>query len=786
MRHQSGSQPCASLFRMGIEPTAETGHAPRLGIDRARHRAQVGSQELQLEPRAFALLAELAAHPGEVQDKQTLFERVWQRRVVGDAALSQAIARIRRELIRCGGDSEWIRTVHGVGYAFDGPMESPVPASEPDAPVSVLPAGTAQPSQRRRFMPHWALVTALLALIALGWWRTGPEPGSPRLAIAPFDFDAHAGGLDYGDLALPSLLGSVLEQRAGVTVIPPERVRRGLANLGLSDIEDEAERARAIRELFGVDHVLFARLDRRNEGLALAWKVHSAAAGESAGLADGGGIGAVVQNAARRVAGQLDVAYSAGIPIRRLVQDEFVNEAFARGMQALLSGDLPAAERYFGTALQDAPESGWLHYERGNATRLQGKVDDAAADYTRALAISAQDSDHNLAGAAETGLGLIDWRGGRMDAARARFERARASFLAVGNRANLAAAIGNLGILADNRGELDSANTLYEEALSLYREQGERAGESAAYSNLAVIARKRGQLDRAADLQLRGLELQRRAGLGQLTIFSATHLAEIERRRGRWHQSAELLDEAAAAATRANDALSGADIVAVRAALAADMGDAAQAQRNEEQALATYVDLKHGSGEMRLRQQRIERRLDAGDRDSDMHEELGRVLSLAREFGDRDTELSAGLLRAELDGHEADAAVTAAIAHAQAAGDPLLEARARRAAARWSGRVDELERAYHAAARSAAPREQALLALELARKRIAAGQLDSIDALIGRVEAWRADHPQTLALRACQQRLAGRSEEAGQLDRRALVLPGARVASGWCPDSAVD
>ncbi len=747
-----------------------------LALDRCARRACIGDSELELEPRSFDLLAEMATHPGEVLGKTVLFERVWGPRVVGDAALSQAIARIRRELARCGADPGWIRTVHGVGYAFDGPLSIAAPV---DAAVALAPV----PPSVRRVSPILVVIAALLGLVAYGLWRNEPAPGPPSLAIAPFDFDARAGGLDYGELALPKLLGSVLEERAGMTVVPPERVRRGLANLELAEGMDEAARARAIRELFGVDHVLFARLDRRDEGLALAWRLYPSGPGEPRGGASAQGIGAVLDEAASALSGELDVAYAAGIRVRRLSADEFVNEAFARGLQALLSGDLPAAENYFGTALQDAKEAGWIHYERGNARSQQGRFDEAAEDYGKALELAAEQGDGNLVGVAETGLGLIDWRAGRLDDARRRFESARQLFEAAGNRANLAAAIGNLGILADNRGELDVARGLYEQALALYREQGERAGESAVYSNLAVIARKRGQLDRAAELQRRALDIQTSAGLGQMRVFSAAHLAEIERRRGRWEHAAELLDSASAEAGRAGDRLGAADIAATRAALSADVGDHGGAARAETEALASYVELGNGFGEMRLRLMRATRlREDVETARSD----LRRALELALQLGDRGSELRARLALAELGEGEGEVAIAAALSGPQGAHDVLLEVQAHAVAERLGLDPEGLDRAFGAAGRSGDPREQALLALEIARRQMQRGDTVGLDALIGRAESWRVDHPQTLALRACRERLAGRATQADHLIAMAQSRPGEPGPQNWCKALRID
>lgn len=743
-----------------------------LSLDLAARSVRIGTNELRLEPRAFDLLVQLVESAGVVCEKRALFESVWAGRVVGDAALTQAIARIRRELSRCDGESEWVRTVHGVGYVFDGPVAIAA-RGESDRPLT--------PANRR----HWGRASAALIVIAvlivLSTWMFTPGRSSPRIAIAPFTLEAHAENLEFGKIALPELLGDALEDRSDLGVVGPSQVRRGLANLEWPVDAGDAETARTIRDLFGVDHVLFARLDGKGKDLRLAWQIYGREEEDSRGEVSASGIGEMVRTTSHHVADSLDVAYAVGIPIRKLVSDEFVNEAFARGMQALLSGESTAAERYFDTALQDAPETGWLYYERGNSRTQQGRFDVAAPDYEHALKLASKVGDRNLAGAAETGLGRVDWRAGHLDSASRRFARARDQFEAVGNDANLAAALGNLGILADNRGALEEARELYERALALYRAESDRAGESAVYSNLAVIARKHNRLDNAAELQRKALETQRRYGLRQMTVFSATHLAEIERLRGHWENAGRLLGEASVEAGRADDAIGQADLVAGRAALAREMGDNQAAADHESVALAAYEKLENPAGEMKLRLGRGER-LFVLDATAAGHE-FKRVVELATSLGDEEARLLAELWLAELGDGDLALAMASIVSRIQTHPSAMLDAQVRHSAARLENTSSGWEAAYETSSHVGGVREQALLALRLARQRIVDGHTNGIEALIGRAETWRPDHPQTLAVRACLSRIEGRLSESAQLERRASSTAGSSGPSGWCPVS---
>jgi DNA-binding winged helix-turn-helix (wHTH) protein len=78
--------------------------------DRARH----------LSPKAFQLLAVLAQERPKVLSKAELQQRLWPDTFVAEANLSNLVAEIRMALGDRGRVPKWVRTAHGVGYAFCG------------------------------------------------------------------------------------------------------------------------------------------------------------------------------------------------------------------------------------------------------------------------------------------------------------------------------------------------------------------------------------------------------------------------------------------------------------------------------------------------------------------------------------------------------------------------------------------------------------------------------------------------------------------------------------------
>jgi DNA-binding response OmpR family regulator len=90
-----------------------------LEVDASRRRVTVDGAEIQLTPLEFEILATLARDPGVVFSREQLMDRVWgYRDYAGGRVVDSHVARIRRKLGEDGNEPRFVRTVHGVGYAF--------------------------------------------------------------------------------------------------------------------------------------------------------------------------------------------------------------------------------------------------------------------------------------------------------------------------------------------------------------------------------------------------------------------------------------------------------------------------------------------------------------------------------------------------------------------------------------------------------------------------------------------------------------------------------------------
>ncbi len=91
-----------------------------LMLDPTRRRVAVDGVEVGLTPLEFEILHTLARDPGVVLSRDQLMDRVWgYRDYAGGRVVDSHVARIRRKLGEDGAEPRFIRTVHGVGYAFE-------------------------------------------------------------------------------------------------------------------------------------------------------------------------------------------------------------------------------------------------------------------------------------------------------------------------------------------------------------------------------------------------------------------------------------------------------------------------------------------------------------------------------------------------------------------------------------------------------------------------------------------------------------------------------------------
>ena len=87
-------------------------------LDLAAVELRADGKIVSLEPQVFALLALLVENRERLVSKDELVEKVWDGRIVSDAAVASRVKSARQALGDDGKSQHFIKTIHGQGYRF--------------------------------------------------------------------------------------------------------------------------------------------------------------------------------------------------------------------------------------------------------------------------------------------------------------------------------------------------------------------------------------------------------------------------------------------------------------------------------------------------------------------------------------------------------------------------------------------------------------------------------------------------------------------------------------------
>jgi DNA-binding winged helix-turn-helix (wHTH) protein len=101
-------------------------------LDRGTRQLRCKGEARHLAPKAFELLDLLLSHRPNVVAKERIRDRLWPGTFISDSTLATVVTEVRSALDDDPKEPRFLRTVHGVGYAFCGQAvetgSAPVPS----------------------------------------------------------------------------------------------------------------------------------------------------------------------------------------------------------------------------------------------------------------------------------------------------------------------------------------------------------------------------------------------------------------------------------------------------------------------------------------------------------------------------------------------------------------------------------------------------------------------------------------------------------------------------------
>lgn len=251
-----------------------------LVIDFAGRRLLRAGREQALEPKAFAVLALLAASPGRVFTRDEILDTVWGHRHVTQSVLNRIMSLLRQALGEDAQHPRLLHTVYGIGYRFDVPLpvlgeDAGAQDIDGDASMQALPSTPVmamEPQFVRARRPRLvAIVVALLLAMVAAWLffrneRAVPAAPAavtaasvrPSLAVLPFADLSSARDQEYLADGLAEEILNQLAQSPSLRVV---------GRTSSFSFKGSNEELRAIGRKLGVDYLLEGSVRRDGDAL---------------------------------------------------------------------------------------------------------------------------------------------------------------------------------------------------------------------------------------------------------------------------------------------------------------------------------------------------------------------------------------------------------------------------------------------------------------------------------------------------------------------------------------
>ena len=544
--------------------------------DEALELRQAGTR-IEVEPKALRLLLYLVSRPELAVSKDELQEALWPRTIVTEASLTSCVKKARRAVGDDAGRQSVIRTVHGHGYQFVAPLEDDSADTTPAAP-------DARESATHR--PRWRLIAATaIVVIALVYsvanfenWTTMPPEGRIAVAVLPVTDQTSDDSLGWVRLGLMSLINRMLEDE-GVAVVQEQSVMTAIGDRAIPRPLDEAFIER-IGEIASARQVLDITLQYQN-GLYRMSAVLAMLDGDRIRRVIVGDTPAAVAADMARVIGNI-IIDEGEVPerrLRRVSSDPFINEAYGRGLDLELQGQLDEARTLFRLASEQEPELFWLRYEIALCTRDLNEDEAALAMFDGLLLEARSANDGGAEIATLNSLGVMHLNRRRYDQAGSIFEEAINVSNAGVSPADRAVVHINLALIATYRDDRPAAAAHYEEALSRFAE-AEISPSPSFNNNYAGFLIESGQLEEAQRYSERAVAGFQLRGQRRYEASALNRLGKILRQRGQTDAALHRHEQALAIHRDLDNSLGETIVLMAITSVYRDKGDLTRARLN--------------------------------------------------------------------------------------------------------------------------------------------------------------------------------------------------------------
>jgi len=562
-------------------------------VDADRREISMANTAVAVQPKAFELLLYLIRNRHRAVDKDELQDALWPRSIVTETALTRCVMKARRAVGDDADKQAIIKTVHGHGYRFTAKITTA--KDEPAAGLEPSPSPGSRPP--RKLSPQSLKVastaTLLFAAIIFAWLYFSPPAlsGPVRLAVLPIENATGDPEMDWISTGLMALMSRML-QDGGIDTVS-SRIVSGLAgDAPLAElIATGSEFREKLVKTTAATHVIAAKLEDNNGLYRLTYTLAGANKRPIRRTMVGQEPTKLVKNVVNTVTA-LIVENPPPLESQISVSnDEFVNEAYARGMALYHEGRYEDAKGLFELIIEQEPQLFWPRYERALSIRNLRDFEGAERELIALRSEVAKPGMEREQASVENALGVLYWSKRRHDEARVVLEKMVAISLQAENPLRAATGYQNLGLVEKNVDNVSGALAYLQKAEQVYSDMDIQMMPGSLLNNMSGVLIQMGHYVEAQGYSLRAIESFRLTGERRNEATAMNRLSDIYARQRFYDEAINAAESSLAVRRELDDRFGIASSLISIADIASQRGNYTRALQHAMQAYDIGVDI---------------------------------------------------------------------------------------------------------------------------------------------------------------------------------------------------
>ncbi|MEM7282976.1 MAG: tetratricopeptide repeat protein, partial [Pseudomonadota bacterium] len=383
-------------------------------------------------------------------------------------------------------------------------------------------------------------------LVALGfslYHNLSPESAASdlprRVAILPVQNTVDDVELEWARLGLMGFMNRIISDSEVVSVVPARTVMSLLDDdETIQEVNDDLRQK--LRRAHGVGYVVLPKLEKQDSLLRFsAVVVSDDGIWEMPGHLDEDAT-ALAKILSVEIVKRIDPTTDSGQATRIVSTEPLANQAYAKGMEQQLSGNLQEAKRLFNGASVLDPKSFWPRYEHAIVTRILGDYDDAEQQFMTLLEESRSAEDVSTVYSTLNGLGITHMLKGNLDQAENYLQEGLVLADQFQDESRKLSLLVNLGIVAKNKGDYAASRQFLGRALDSYLASGVEVVPGSVYNTLANLNADEGDLEKAAEYFQKARDSYRFVGQKRHEATVLNNQAWVKQRLRQYNEAEDL------------------------------------------------------------------------------------------------------------------------------------------------------------------------------------------------------------------------------------------------------